>query len=121
MLCNAQISANKPSVCGSLMSDLIINADLWSDKPEILSADWGFDGGIEIAPFTEENVKNNGMAWSTVTCSYNSTMTLTRGTSTSSLPPIFGTSHIVSGDGFPVIFSYPVLTSTADPSDFEVV
>ena len=103
------------------MSDLIINADLWSDKPEILSADWGFDGGIGIAPFTEENAKNNRVAQSTITCSDNSTMALTRGTSTSSLPPIFGASHIVLGDRFPVIFSHPVLTLTADPSDFEVV
>lgn len=32
-----------------LMSDILINADLWSDKPEILSAELDFDtifGGV---------------------------------------------------------------------------
>jgi len=59
------------------MSDILINADLWSEKPEILSAEYGFDGIIGVIPFSEQGVKNAGGTWSTVTCSDGRTEVLT--------------------------------------------
>ena len=109
------------SVYDILMLDMLINADIWSDKPEILSADYGFDGSIGVDPDTEQNIKSLGLSWSNVTCSDGSSKVLTRATSVDALSIVFGSSDIRLGDGYPVVFSYPVLTSTASPSDFEVV
>src|SRR5690349_21400967 len=50
-----------------LHQDVIINADLWSDKPEILSAGYGFDGIIGVDG-GEKEVRDAGGTWNTVTC-----------------------------------------------------
>ena len=39
------------------MSDALINADLWSNKPEMSSAEFTFDGAIGSPPPITEQMK----------------------------------------------------------------
>lgn len=112
----------------AMMQDVIINADLWSDKPEILSASYGFDGILGIPdPFNERTVRNAGGAWDALICN----KTLDNGmwqflpdnmTSSADVQQIINGFGFPSyfGDGIPVVFSWPVLPSSVHRSAFEI-
>jgi hypothetical protein len=104
-----------------LHQDIIIEADLWSPEPEILSAGYGFDNIIGV-PGEEEEVRAAGGAWNRVTCTNGEKPD--RAVLTSSVQPnqvavVYGQS-VEFADGLPVVFSWPILPSTLDPTDFLV-
>lgn len=103
-----------------LMQDVVIEADLWTAQPQILSAALGFDGIIGVAPF-EAAVRAAGGTW----------IQMPPGTVqppiralTSALPaPLAGSfygTNAVLADAMPIVFSWPVLPSTVQPTDFLV-
>lgn len=103
-----------------LMQDILINADLWTDRPEILSAGYGFDGILGIpGDLTEEAVRAAGGAWNTVTCSDGRVEGLTSAVSTNGITFAYGFPSTF-GDGLPVVFSWPVLPSSVDRQNFEI-
>ena len=120
------LQSNYPSGYALGMSDIAINADMWSDKPEILSADFGFADYIGVAGNTDyETVKAIGGSWYNATCDPANPaakwQVLTRLVGTGGLGNAFGNPDIRGGGGYPIVFSWPIMTSTAHVTDFEVV
>jgi hypothetical protein len=104
-----------------LHQDVIINADLWSDNPQILSAGYGFDSIIGVDG-GEAEVRAAGGTWNTVTCTDGAEpprSAFTSSATTASVVNAFdrGASN---ADGLPVVFSYPILPSTLQHTDFVV-
>jgi hypothetical protein len=100
----------------TLMQDILINADLWSNIPEILSANYGFQG-IEGVPQGESNVIAAGGAWETITTSGAPYAAYTTAQTPQDVAIGFGypTNH---ADAMPICFSWPVLPTTVNASDF---
>src|SRR5262249_40186232 len=64
-----------PSLTYRLLArDIVIAADLWSPRPEILSAGYGFDGIIGVDG-GEAEVRAAGGTWNTVSCTSGATPT----------------------------------------------
>jgi hypothetical protein len=104
-----------------LHQDVIIAADLWSHQPAMLSAGYGFDGIIGVSG-GEAEVRAAGGTWNTATCTNGERPE--RAILTSSAQPyqvaiVYGR-QVAFADGLPVVFSWPILPGTLDPSDFRV-
>lgn len=104
-----------------LMKDILVDANLWSEEAKILSAEYAFDGILGIPPpYSSQSVKEAGAAFEVVRCSNGSTKKLSRVPRMPLLVASFG--HPTKfGDGLPVVFSWPVLPSTANPTDFLII
>lgn len=111
-----------------LRRDVLINADLWTDKAEIIAADWGFEGIMGIPGLSSaEDLARAAAAGAGVNMDYAALVpvpplrNLTSGGS-----PIgvaaggFGAMPLFA-DAFPVVFSWPLLPGTVSPTDFQVV
>lgn len=110
---------SSPSIAyQSLLEDKLVNADLWGSTPEILSANYGFEG-IEGVPDNETGVINAGGAWMNLTTPDASFSAYTTAQSPSGVAFGFGyaTDH---ADAMPICFSWPVLPSTVNPTDFRL-
>lgn len=114
----------------SLFDGNLVGADYWSDQPAILSAGVGFSDivGVPGDTLTEELVRQAGGAWSTAA---NCGDDLRNLTSTSLADDISGAfirvapfsgfqDGAIGLDGLPVVFSWPMDTSTLDPDDFRL-
>ena len=112
------------------MQDVLINADYWDKKPKMLAAGLGFTNilGVTNADSTDLSVAQAAVqavsgAWNVgLTCA--STSTPPRRAYTSAAPPSqifagYGAS-VTTGSGLPVEFSWPVLPSTVNTTDFQV-
>jgi len=100
----------------SLMQDVLINADLWGDTPEVLSANYGFEG-IEGVPAYEAAVIAAGGTWEIITTPGASFSAYTTAASPANIAFGWGypTNH---ADAIPICFTWPVLPSTVNPTDF---
>lgn len=101
-----------------LREDILINADLWSDQPEIMSADYGFEG-IEGVQQGESYVIAAGGAWEIVTTPDPPYLALTSAKTPSAVSIAWGYPTYFA-DAMPIVFSWPVLPSTVDRTDFAV-
>ncbi len=104
-----------------LARDVLVEADLWSSRPEILSAGLGFDGIVGVDG-GEPEVRAAGGTWNTVTCTNGAAPTrnvLTSSSTVRDVTTVFdGTAH--HADGLPVVFSWPVLPTTLRHTQFRV-
>jgi len=102
----------------SLMQDVLISADLWGDSPAILSANYSFEG-IEGVPGYEAAVIAAGGAWETVTTPGASYAAYTSSQTPEGVAIAFGypTNH---ADAMPICFTWPILPSTINPSNFRI-
>lgn len=110
-----------------LKRDVLIDADLWDRRPRMMAAGLGFTQIIGVPGMSSDDlaasevaVRAAGGAWNKLTC----TETPTLGDYTSAVSPTtvafgFGFPTTFSS-GLPVEFSWPVLPSTLDPTDFRV-
>jgi hypothetical protein len=111
-----------------LHRDVVINADLWSDKPEIITADLGFEGIIGIPGLmSAEDLNRAVLAGAGTNRDYaalNPVPDLRNLTSGGSPIGIaaggFGAAPVLA-DALPVVFSWPLLPSTVTPTDFQLV
>lgn len=99
-----------------IQRDTLINADLFSPKPEILSAGYGFEGIIGVKG-GEAEVRAAGGTWNHVTCTHGETPS--RRVLTSSVEPNPGL-PVDHADAMPIVFSWPFLPSTLAPTDFAI-
>jgi len=107
--------------CGPIKSDLyqdeLVEADYWDDELYIMSAGLGFDGIIGLPNLDFETVKDAGAAWvGDPDCAEESEPLTSAVTSRLIRNSSRGTAEYA--DGLPVVFSWPVLTSTVHPEDF---
>ncbi|MBX2877929.1 MAG: T9SS type A sorting domain-containing protein [Saprospiraceae bacterium] len=108
----------------------LVGADYWSEEPKILSAGMGFCDivGVPAAMLTEEIVRQAGGAWlSDTECDttnaglFTATSTLQQVGAVYILKTPYGElkDGAIGLDGLPIVFSWPVLTSTIDLTDFQ--
>ena len=122
-------SSDNPAYA-SLMQDVLINADYWDRKPKMLAAGLGFTNilGVTNADSTDLAVAQAAVqgvsgAWNEgLTCPSTATPPQRAFTSAASPSQIlvgYGVS-VNNGSGLPVEFSWPVLPTTVNPTDFRV-
>lgn len=111
-----------------LHRDVILNADLWTDTPQILAAGYGFEG-ISGVPgvFTVNDLNLAQLAGAGVNLDYAAQdPTAPLRNLTSAGPPIglaaggFGGTPTLL-DAMPIEFSWPLLPSTVDPTDIRLI
>ncbi len=114
----------------SLMKDILVNADYWGRKPKMLAAGLGFTNilGVPDSDSTDLAVAQAAVqavsgAWNVgLTCSSTESPPQRAYTSAASPNQIlnaYGTS-VIDGSGLPVEFSWPVLPSRVNATDFRV-
>lgn len=110
-----------------LHRNVLINADIWNRKPEMMAASLGFTGIIGVPDlstsdlgFSKTRTELAGGTWNNLHCAPGQAPTLSNYTSAATPSGVrfnFGQSVYYS-DGLPVEFSWPILPSTLQPSDF---
>jgi hypothetical protein len=112
-----------------LRRDIIINADIWAKKPEMMAAGLGFTTIIGVPDLSTGNIALSktlavlaGGTWNTLHCRPGETPSLANYTSAATPSAIRWTygQKVYYSDGLPVEFSWPVLPGTLDPSDFKI-
>jgi hypothetical protein len=103
----------------------LVDADYWTDEPQILSAGLGFDGIISAPADDQQTSIVAGAAWdSALQCAKDggptdgdrSSLALASGVDMSTL--VENNAQIEYVDGLPVVFSWPLRTDTLRPSQF---
>ena len=122
-------SSTPPHSYRVLRRDVIINADIWNAKPEMMAAGLGFTNIIGVPDLSTSNVTLSktlavlaGGTWNNVHCTNGQTPPLASYTSAatpSSIRATYG-KDVYYSDGLPVEFSWPILPSTLDADDFRV-
>lgn len=112
-----------------LRRDVIINADIWNKKPEMMAAGLGFTSIIGVPNLSTSNVTLSktlavlaGGTWNNVHCKNGQQPPLASFTSAatpSSIRSTYG-QDVYYSDGLPVEFSWPILPSTLDANDFKI-
>ena len=112
-----------------LRQDVIINADIWARKPEIMAAGLGFTNIVGVPNLsTGDGTLSKTLAvlaggtWNNVRCANGRTPPLSSFTSASTPQGVRATygQDVYYSDGLPVEFSWPILPSTLDADDFRV-
>ncbi len=104
-----------------LHQDVLIDSDFWSSQPAILSAGYGFDGIIGVDG-GEKEVRDAGGTWNKATCINGKTparSVLTSSSTSDNVTVVFD-NRVDHKDGLPVVFSWPILPSTLNHTDFLV-
>ena len=109
---------------------VLIGADYWSTEPEILSAGLGFDGiiGLDAPQLTFDLVREADGTWAQdIDCgddlrNYTSASLLNQLAVAYEQQTPYGElkDGAIGIDGLPIVFSWPVDTSTVNLSDFQV-
>ncbi len=110
-----------------LKRDVLIHADMWARKPKMMAAGLGFTNIIGVPGMnandlsaSERAVRAAGGAWDQLTCAETAALgDYTSAASPSGVAYSYGYPTTYS-DGLPVEFSWPILPSTLDASDFRV-
>ena len=110
-----------------LHRNVLINADIWNRKPEMMAASLGFTGIIGVPDlstsdlsFSKTRAELAGGTWNTLHCAGGQAPSLSNYTSAATPSGVrfsFG-QYVYYSDGLPVEFSWPILPSTLEPSDF---
>jgi hypothetical protein len=112
-----------------LRQDVIINADIWAQKPEMMAAGLGFTSIVGVPNLSTSDVPLSktlallaGGTWNNVQCADGQAPPLSSYTSASTpggVRSYYG-QDVYYSDGLPVEFSWPILPSTLDADDFKV-
>ena len=106
-----------------------INADIWDLEPKMLAGGLGFSNIIGVPgftgtdPYSEQVVKEAGGTWNTLTGCGDSEPpagAFTSAQSTSNVLLVNGPPEVLYAGGMPIEFSWPILFSTVEGSDFLV-
>jgi hypothetical protein len=112
-----------------LRQDVIINADIWARKPEMMAAGLGFTSIVGVPNLSTSDVGLSktltvlaGGTWNNVHCANGQTPPLSSYTSASTPSGVrsYYGEDVYYSDGLPVEFSWPILPSTLDADDFKV-
>jgi hypothetical protein len=98
-------------------------ADYWTDRPQILSAGFGFDNIIGIARISEETVREAGGSWNGMLYCPDGGEPPDAVRSSAATPDMVARAYkgfADHDDGLPVVFSWPLATETVDPTDFRL-
>jgi len=124
-----QSSGKTPLSYQILRQDVIINADIWARKPEMMAAGLGFTSIVGVPNLSTSDVALSktltvlaGGTWNNVHCASGQTPPLSSYTSASTPSGVrsYYGEDVYYSDGLPVEFSWPILPSTLDADDFKV-
>jgi hypothetical protein len=124
-----QSGGKTPVTYQILRQDVIINADIWAQKPEMMAAGLGFTGIVGVPNLSTSDVPLSqtlavlaGGTWNNVQCTDGQTPPLSSYTSASTPSGVrsYYGQDVYYSDGLPVEFSWPILPSTLDADDFKV-
>jgi len=124
-----QSGGRTPPTYQVLRQDVIINADIWAAKPEMMAAGLGFTNIIGVPNLSTSDVPLSktlavlaGGTWNNVQCTNGQTPPLASFTSASTPEGVrlYYGQDVYYSDGLPVEFSWPILPSTLDANDFKV-
>ncbi len=113
----------------TLKTDVLINADMWDEKPSMLAAGLGFTNIVGVPGLStsdlsgsEQLTRDAGGTWNTVDCANGVTPSLANYTSANSPQGIaFGWGYpTLYASGLPIEFSWPIRPSTLDRTDFRM-
>jgi hypothetical protein len=112
-----------------LHRNVLINADIWASKPEMMAASLGFTNIIGVPglstsdlAFSQTRTVLAGGTWNRLHCAAGETPSLSNYTSAATPAGVrfnYG-QYVYYSDGLPVEFSWPILPSTLQPGDFLV-
>ncbi len=114
---------------GLLRKDVIVHADVWSSKPQMIAAGLGFTNIIGVSGIStkdlgqsEQLVRAAGGTWNTVSCASSEVPGLNAYTSASAPQAVAFSFGFPAQNqaGLPVEFSWPIRPSTLKPTDFRV-
>jgi len=126
---HARAAAKSSAGYQVLRRNIIINADIWNARPEMMAAGLGFTSIIGVPNLSTGNVTLSktlavlaGGTWNTADCAPGQTVPLASYTSAATPQDIRFTygQNVYYSDGLPVEFSWPILPSTLDADDFAV-
>ncbi len=112
-----------------LRKDMIVHADLWDGQPKMMAAGLGFTSIIGVPSLSTDKVPSSktltrlaGGTWNTVQCAGGEQPSLQSYTSAATPSAVKNTygQDVYYSDGLPVEFSWPILPSTLDATDFKV-
>jgi hypothetical protein len=105
-----------------LQQNLLIAAELWSNKPAILCANWAFEGIIGVGDGKSNAVIEAGGAWESLsTTNTNPPLrAYTSAASTNATINAYGTNASFAS-AMPIVFTWPVLPSTVAADDFQLI
>jgi hypothetical protein len=122
-------SSKVPYTYRVLRRNVIINADIWNRRPEMMAAGLGFENIVGVPNLSSSNLDLSstmarlaGGTWNNVHCTNGQTPPLSSYTSASTpsgVRSLWG-QDVYYSDGLPVEFSWPILPSTLDADDFRV-
>lgn len=110
-----------------LHRDVLINADLWSEKPEILAANFGFEGIIGVPGLQDASDLGKAIAagagvnldWATLDPEP-PLRNLTSGAGVAGVALVgFGATPVLA-DAMPIEVSWPLLPSSVSPDNIEI-
>jgi len=117
---------NTSGLDSSLKTNILLAADLFDSQGTLLTGNYGFDGymGIPGMTGTDENAREiafaNNVAWQNLgDNSTNNQRAYTAAVSTDNVQNVYEI-DIEKGDNTPIVFSWPLLPETVDPTDFRV-
>ena len=105
-------------VAPALYDDRILAADIWDDELRILSAGMGFDGVIGWPDTELETIQAGGGSFYQPECTDNPIVSGATAAGVEMFYRGVADDEPDYDDGLPVVFTWPVLTSTVHPEDF---
>lgn len=111
-----------------LHRDVLINADLWDDRPRIVAADWGFEGIMGIPGLMSADDLGLAVAagagvnldYATLDPEPPLRNLTSAGSPAGVVAAGFGVPTLFA-DAFPIEFSWPLLPSSVSPTDIQFV
>jgi hypothetical protein len=117
-----EVNAVANPIYQTLLPDILINADLWSDTAQIMSANYAFEsiegvGTLSDTDPVQASVIAAGGAWETIVTANAPSSAYTTAATPSGVSRAFGYPTYLA-DAMPVCFSWPVLPSTVSRKNF---
>jgi len=105
-------------VAPALYDDRILAADIWDDELRVLSAGMGFDGVIGWPDEELETIRTGGGSFYQPECADDPIVSGATAAGVEIFYRGVADDEPDYDDGLPVVFTWPVLTSTVHPEDF---
>lgn len=122
----ARDRSNTAVTAASLLTPISYNTDVFTDRPQFLSGNYGFEGYMGIPGMNGTDAQSqaiaagNNVAWESLDPALNAGMrAYTSAISTTNALAVYGV-PLLRADTMPLVFSHPVLPATLNNTDFDV-
>ncbi len=123
------VNSNRSDLSGtaaSLLTPINLNADLFADRPSLITGNYGFEGYIGIPGLTGTDASSQqiaasyNVAWNRLDPSLNASQrAYTSAASSDNAASVYGVT-LLQADTMPLVFSHPLLPTRLNGTDFVV-